>query len=45
MESIPPGSTDPMPVRAPQQHGGILVIRFVGILIAAIAVMALLWGG
>jgi hypothetical protein len=43
MESIRPNNTDPIPVRASQQHVGTIMIRFVGILIAAIAVMALLW--
>jgi hypothetical protein len=30
-------------VRASQHHVGTILIRFVGILVAAIAVMALLW--
>jgi len=44
MESIRPGNTDPIPVRVSQHHVGTILIRFVGILIASIAVMALLWG-
>jgi hypothetical protein len=43
MESIRPGNTDPMPVQASQHHVGTILIRFVAILVAAIAVMALLW--
>ena len=43
MESIGPGNTDPIPVRASQHHVGTILIRFVGILFAAITVMALLW--
>ena len=43
MESIRPGNTDPIPARASQHHVGTILIRFVGILIASIAVMALLW--
>jgi hypothetical protein len=43
MESIRPGTTDPIPVRASQHHVGTILIRFIGILAAAIAVMALLW--
>jgi hypothetical protein len=43
MESIRPSNTDPIPAQTSQHHVGIILIRFVGILIAAIAVMALLW--
>jgi hypothetical protein len=43
MESIRPNNSDPIPVQASQHHVGTIMIRFVGILIAAIAVMALLW--
>ena len=43
MESIRPGNTDPIPVQASQHRVGTILIRFVGILVAAIAVMALLW--
>jgi hypothetical protein len=43
MESIRPGNTDPIPVQTSQHHVGTILIRFVGILIAAVAVMALLW--
>jgi len=45
MESIRPDNTDPMPLRT-SPHGvgvGTLTIRFVGLLVAAIAVMALIW--
>jgi hypothetical protein len=43
MEGIRPGNSDPIPVPASQHHVGTILIRFVGILFAAIAVMALLW--
>jgi hypothetical protein len=43
MESIPPVNSDPIPVPASQHHVGTILIRFVGILFASIAVMALLW--
>ena len=43
MENIRPGNSDPIPVQASQHHIGTILIRFVGILIAAVAVMALLW--
>jgi len=43
MESIRPDNTDPIPLRT-SPHGVVpLTIRFVGLLIAAIAVMALIW--
>ncbi|HEY0851791.1 MAG TPA: hypothetical protein VGD96_17895 [Bradyrhizobium sp.] len=43
MESIRPSNTDPIPVQTSQHHLGTILIRFVGILIAATTVMALLW--
>ncbi len=43
MESIRPNQSEPIPVQASQHGVGTLLIRFVGILTAAIAVMALLW--
>lgn len=43
MESIRPGNGDPIPVQASQRHVGTILIRFVGILFATMAVMALLW--
>ena len=43
MESIRPNQSDPIPVQASSHHVGTLLIRFVGILFAAVAVMALLW--
>jgi len=43
MESIRPDNTEPLPLRTSQHGVGILTIRFVGLLVAAIAVMALIW--
>lgn len=43
MESIRPNGTDPIPVQASQHHVGTILIRFLGILFATVAVMALLW--
>jgi hypothetical protein len=43
MESVRPNQSDPIPVPASQHRVGTLLLRFVGILIAAVAVMALLW--
>lgn len=43
MEGFGSGDSDPVPVRASQHHVGAILIRFIGLLIAAIAAMALLW--
>jgi hypothetical protein len=43
MESIRPNNSEPIPVRASQQHVGTIVVRFIGILVVTVAVMALLW--
>ena len=43
MESIRPNNSDPIPVQASQHHVGTILLRFVGILIVTVAVMALLW--
>jgi hypothetical protein len=43
MESIRPDNTDPMPLRTSPHGVGTLTIRFVGLLVAAIAVLALIW--
>ena len=43
MESIRPDNTEPLPLRTSPHGVGTLTIRFVGLLIAAIAVMALIW--
>jgi len=43
MESVRPDNTDPIPLRTSPHGVGTLTIRFVGLLIAAIAVMALIW--
>jgi len=43
MESIRPNQSEPIPVQASQHHVGTILIRFIGILITAVAVMALLW--
>jgi hypothetical protein len=41
MESIRPNQSEP--VQASQHHVGTILFRFVGILVATVAVMALLW--
>jgi hypothetical protein len=43
MESIGPNNGEPIPVQASQRHVGTILIRFVGLLVTSVAVMALLW--
>jgi len=43
MESIRPGNSEPIPVQAAQHHVGTILVRFVGILVAIVVVMALRW--
>ena len=43
MESIRPNNSEPIPVQASQHHVGTILIRFVGILIVAVAALALIW--
>ncbi|MGA7804357.1 hypothetical protein [Bradyrhizobium sp.] len=43
MASIQQDNTDPLPLRASTPGMGTLVLRFVGLLFLAIAVLALIW--
>jgi hypothetical protein len=43
MESIQPDSTNPLPLRMTNRSMKTLIVRFVGLLIASIAVMALIY--
>ena len=43
MPSIRPDHTDPMPLRNSQHSMGVILIRFVGLLVAAVVVLALAW--
>ncbi len=43
MESVRPDNTDPIPLRMSHRSLRTLMVRFVGLLVAAIAVMALIW--
>jgi hypothetical protein len=43
METIRPITTDPIPVRQPQQRMDTVMVRFAGLLLLAIAALALLW--
>ncbi|HWX63702.1 hypothetical protein [Bradyrhizobium sp.] len=43
METIRPDKSDPIPLRSNSPPVGTIMIRFVGLLIIVIAVMALVW--
>lgn len=43
MQSLRPDNTDPIPLRTSPPRMGIIMIRFVGLLTAAVVVMALIW--
>jgi hypothetical protein len=43
MQSVRPDNTDPIPLRQSTHNVGTIMIRFVGLLVAAVVVMALLW--
>ncbi|MGJ4905253.1 hypothetical protein ACQR0V_27050 [Bradyrhizobium sp. HKCCYLS2058] len=43
METIRPDDADPIPLRPEPQRIGIIMVRFVGLLLVAMAVMVLIW--
>jgi len=43
MESVQPDNADRIPLRHSQHRVGSLMIRFVGLLLVTVVVMALLW--
>lgn len=43
MKIVRPDNSDPIPLRTQPQHVGTIMIRFVGLLVAAIVVLALIW--
>ncbi len=43
MESIRPENTDPIPLRASPHRMGTIMIRFVGLLVVVVAILALLY--
>jgi hypothetical protein len=43
MKSIQPDTTDPIPLRTSPHSMGTLMIRFVGLLVVAVVIMALAW--
>jgi hypothetical protein len=44
MKTIPPDQSDPIPLRVSPHGMGTLMVRFVGLLLLAVVVMALAWG-
>jgi hypothetical protein len=43
MQSIRPDNSDPIPLRNPPARMGNIMIRFVGLLVLAVVVLALAW--
>lgn len=43
MNSVRPDNTDPIPLRASPHRMGTILIRFVGLLVVAVVVLALAW--
>jgi hypothetical protein len=43
MKSLRPNNTNPIPLRTSPHGVGTIMIRFVGLLLAAVVVMALIW--
>jgi hypothetical protein len=43
MQSVRPDNTDPIPLRPSSHHVGTIMLRFVGLLAAAIVAMAVIW--
>jgi hypothetical protein len=43
MKSVRPDNSDPIPLRSPPHNMGTIMIRFVGLLLAAVVAMALIW--
>jgi hypothetical protein len=43
MKSVRPDNTDPIPLRNSPHNMGTIMIRFVGLLVAIVVVLALLW--
>ena len=43
MESVRPDNTDPIPLRSSPPRMGTIMIRFVGLLLVAVVVLALIW--
>ena len=43
MKTVRPDNGDPIPLRTQPHNLGTMMIRFVGLLVAAVVVMALIW--
>jgi hypothetical protein len=43
MKSFRPDNSDPIPLRRPPHNIGTILIRFVGLLLAAVVALALIW--
>ena len=43
MQNVQPENADPLPMRSSAPRVGMIVIRFVGLLIVAVAALALVW--
>jgi hypothetical protein len=43
MKTVRPDNRDPIPMRSPPPNMGTIMIRFVGLLLAAVMVLALIW--
>ncbi len=43
MKTVRPDNSDPIPMRSTPPNMGTIMIRFVGLLLAAVVVLALIW--
>ena len=43
MQSVRPDNTNPIPLQRSQQNMGSTMIRFVGLLLVSVVVLALIW--
>ena len=43
MKTVRPDNSDPIPLRTQPHHVGTIMIRFVGLLTAAVIILALIW--
>lgn len=43
MKTVRPDNSDPIPLRTQPHNMGTIMIRFVGLLLAAVVVLALIW--
>ena len=43
MKTVRPDNSEPIPLRAHPHNVGTIMIRFIGLLLAAVVVLALIW--